>query len=879
MEKTLLRFVWVHSRPDQILIVLASLVSFPLILASLYVPKIIVNDALRGTEFPQTFLWLRLEQIEFLLALCGSLLLLILLNNAVKYYINIQKGLTGERLLRRVRFTVFERVTRMPLSRLRATSPGEVVQVLAAEVEPIGGFSGAVIATPVYQGGQLLVYVGFIIAQDPVLGLAAIILFPVQAYVIPKIQRVVIGLNRSRIRNTREMTSEISETVQGAEAMRLSGARAWHLARMSDRLYTNFRIRYRIFVLKFAIKFANNVINHITPFFFYGFGGYLVIEGRMDLGALVAILAAYKDIAAPWRELLTYYQSYSDISTRYEAVVESYGADRIADLPQPLTLRGETIVLERVTSDVPRDSGGVEGVSLALRPGSRVLIAGAEDGGRAILMRLLAGAVDVAAGEVRVGGETGRDLLTRGSAEIAFVSRTPHILTGTIRENVAYSLLGTEPNGAPPPDHAAREREARITGAPPEDPHLDWVDYPRIGIEGPEAFDHRVIEVMEAVGLLREVFARGLSTRIDTAANPEIARAALDARAVVREERAAMGLDDMVEHWAPDGYLENASVAENLFFGVPDKPLARNPGLAGLPQVRRALAQAGIEMELAEIGLETAETLQDLLGALGRDTTLIDQLGLVQQAEMEEFARIIPIARRRGVRRLGRADRERLVALAFQLVPLRHRLGVLDAPERRARLIAARARLAGTALPAFTRFDSDGYIPGLPVIENILQGRPRLDRRDAIPPIEARLEEAMRAHDLHDFVIAAGLRTDVGLSGSTLSPSQKRRLALARAITASPALLLLDGVADETGEAHVTLRTAIARLLPEATVVFGSMNEALVPEMDDVIRIANGRVAETAGSDPDASASPGPDTEASPDPEPDAAPEPRSATA
>ena len=63
----------------------------------------------------------------------------------------------------------------------------------------------------------------------------------------------------------------------------------------------------------------------LTPFFFYSIGGYLVIEGRLTLGALVAVLAAYKDFSAPLRELFRYYQSAEDVRIRYEEMLRFLG--------------------------------------------------------------------------------------------------------------------------------------------------------------------------------------------------------------------------------------------------------------------------------------------------------------------------------------------------------------------------------------------------------------------------------------------------------------------------------------------------------------------------------------------------------------------------
>lgn len=39
------------------------------------------------------------------------------------------------------------------------------------------------------------------------------------------------------------------------------------------------------------MKSSINFLNNLVPFFFYLIGGYLVIEGQISFGALVAVLA------------------------------------------------------------------------------------------------------------------------------------------------------------------------------------------------------------------------------------------------------------------------------------------------------------------------------------------------------------------------------------------------------------------------------------------------------------------------------------------------------------------------------------------------------------------------------------------------------------
>jgi ABC-type bacteriocin/lantibiotic exporter with double-glycine peptidase domain len=77
-------------------------------------------------------------------------------------------------------------------------------------------------------------------------------------------------------------------------------------------------IRRDIHRAKFFMKSLNNFLTALTPFFFYSLGGYLVINDRLSFGALVAVLAAYKDFSAPLKELFRYYQTSEDVRIRYE---------------------------------------------------------------------------------------------------------------------------------------------------------------------------------------------------------------------------------------------------------------------------------------------------------------------------------------------------------------------------------------------------------------------------------------------------------------------------------------------------------------------------------------------------------------------------------
>lgn len=306
-----IKFVLRFSKRDQLFLVAVGILAMPVLYASLELPKIIINNAIDSDHFPVSVLGSSLGQIGYLLALSGLYLLTILVNGGLKFGINVYKGAVGERLLRRLRLMIYRRWHRGAGPKRRA----EVIPLIAQEVEPIGGFASDAFALPVFQGGTFITILIFMFMQDPVLGAAAMTLLPVQLALIPRLQRRVNLLARARVAEVRALGGELGD--QASADMNEGSA----IVTIGASLKRIEQIRRQIHRSKFFIKSLNNFLTALTPFFFYSIGGYLVIEGRLTLGALVAVLAAYKDFSAPLRELFRYYQTTEDVRIRYEEML------------------------------------------------------------------------------------------------------------------------------------------------------------------------------------------------------------------------------------------------------------------------------------------------------------------------------------------------------------------------------------------------------------------------------------------------------------------------------------------------------------------------------------------------------------------------------
>ena len=326
MQPSLLGHALAQTRMRQIYLVALSLLMMPVLYLTLELPKQIVNNVL-GTSHQQEISWFywSFSQSQLLSVLSLLFLVAISLNAVVKYELNTAKGKVAERFLRGLRLRIYRGW------RLRKTAPrkAEVHQVIGPEIEPLGGFASDFLALPITQGGTFLTILIFMFAQDPILGAAAIAILPIQLTILPRLQRLVNRLSRLRIihmrRLSHKLTAQMNPTMdKGGDLITFAAT----LRKLED-------IRLRIHRVKFLAKALTNFLTSLTPFFFYLLGGLLVLQDRISLGALIAVLAAHKDFSAPLKELFRFYQQLEDTKVRYREVLRFLSDGPVLRDPSP----------------------------------------------------------------------------------------------------------------------------------------------------------------------------------------------------------------------------------------------------------------------------------------------------------------------------------------------------------------------------------------------------------------------------------------------------------------------------------------------------------------------------------------------------------------
>jgi putative ABC transport system ATP-binding protein len=833
------------------------LASQPFYFASFDIPKRIINDALQGKAFTQAqpttrfldaslplpealggplklFDGFEVSQLGLLWGLSGVFLALVIVNGAFKNYVNVKKGVLGERLLRRLRFLLLDQYLRFRPEDIRGVKPSEAASIIKDEVDPIGTFAGDAFILPAFLSMQALTALVFILVQSVWLGLVALIVVLIQAVVIPMLRREQLRLTQLRQIESRKLAGRVGEIVETTPAIQVNGSGAYTRAEVGDRLATLFDIRVALFKRKYAVKYLNNLLAQVTPFFFYAIGGYLALQGSLNIGQLVAAIAAYKDLPPPIKDLIDWDQSRADVMIKYQQITAQFpttllSADGAGEAPEqpaedaPLAFNALKIVDKRGTALL-------DPLTLTIPRPSHVALVGAAGSGRDALARVLGRQISDYQGRIAVGGATWRG---PNHAErcllMSYAGPEPYLTSGSIRDNLIAPLL-RQPGGlAPSEDPAAQRRriEAELSGTPPAAPDDSWIDHRCAGAASADALNGRMLALLDAVGLAEDVYRMGLGSRIDPAAEPELVSRVPAARDMILKGLAAKGLTHLVEPLDPERFNRNATLAENLLFGKPIGMRFAEGRFASDPYLRSILEAETLLYPLIDIGLSMAETAIEVFAELPPGDPLFERFSYVSADDMPEYQRLADQARSRGgVAKLATDGQARPIEPALTYVEARHRLRLVT-PRLQQRVLRARESFRRHLPQSYAAdiefYQPDRYMASGTLQDNLLFGRVAFDAPDAASQVRVAAKQALRELGFDREIYRLGLAFEVGPSGKLLQAEQRAGLSLARALLPRAALVVLDGAfgpfsASEAAEILTRIRAEMAGRTLVATV-------------------------------------------------------------
>ncbi len=286
MPQTIFGFVLRYTGRHQIALALLSATVFLLSTAPLELQRRIVNDLAHKGSF-SAILWLAATYAGVSLA-----------EQSLKLALNVYRGWVAESTVRALRRRVLEGDDGM--------ETGVEIALILEEAEPIGGFAALSVSEPLMQGGILVSVIAYMCVLQPSLALLGLAFFIPQTIFVPLLQSAINRRARDRILLKREISGAIADGVTETPSSSQFSA-----------VEQVFRLNMGIYWMKYLMNLLMNLMHHLSVAAALGAGGWLALEGRIELGTVVAIVGGLGKLNDPWGDLVNWARELSVVDVKY----------------------------------------------------------------------------------------------------------------------------------------------------------------------------------------------------------------------------------------------------------------------------------------------------------------------------------------------------------------------------------------------------------------------------------------------------------------------------------------------------------------------------------------------------------------------------------
>lgn len=446
---------------------------------------------------------------------------------------------------------------------------GDILSRLDGDVAEIQRFAVDSLFSAVSSLIGLIGAVSLMLLLSWQLSLLLALLIPVEVLWLRWMRRKVEREVRSLRERSADVSSFLVETLPAMKFIQAAGQQAREARRLEGLGQGYMRQLLRVQVTEFFTHAVPGTLTSLSRACAFLIGGYWVIQGTWQLGALIAFSTYLGMAVGPVQSLLGLYVALQRMTVSLGRVMELQQEPvpvRPPVTPVPLPDGPGTLRLEGVHFAHEQRAGAVlEGVDAEIPAGLKVAISGASGVGKSTLIDLLQRFYDPDQGRILLDGVDLRELdLLALRRRIAVVSQDIVLFRGTLAENLAYS--------APDASREALEQVVRLA-------RLDGlVASLPLGLDNP-------------LGERGQQLSGGQKQRI------AIARALLQAPLILVLDEATSAVDEATER-------EVIAAIDQLFAGRTRILISHRPSTLAEADLHLRLEQGRLRPLAAEIALD-----------------------------------------------------------------------------------------------------------------------------------------------------------------------------------------------------------------------------------------------------------------------------------
>ena len=379
---------------------------------------------------------------QVLLGIIGKMVMLILLNTLVQWYLPLVTNRLVYGMVADLREQVYVRLHHMPLSYLDRHSVGDLVARFSSDSEQLT--NGLLMVFNQFFIGILTIFLTiFTMARlDLTMMLVVVALTPVSLLVARYIAKKSYGYYRKQTQARGKQSQLLEESISQLTLVQSFNAQEQftHGFQVVNEQYATYS-QQAVFASS-TVNPSTRFINAIIYALLAGLGALRIMAGQFTVGSLTTFLNYASQYSKPFNDIssvLSELQSALACADRLFAILALDSIDDQAERKIDSEELKGAISFDNVSFSYSPDRSLIEHLDIDVEAGQKVAIVGPTGAGKSTMINLLMRFYDVTAGQIVLDGvpisQYSREDLRR---QIGMVLQETWIKSGTIHDNIAY---------------------------------------------------------------------------------------------------------------------------------------------------------------------------------------------------------------------------------------------------------------------------------------------------------------------------------------------------------------------------------------------------------------------------------------------------------
>ena len=382
------------------------------------------------------------ERLVQIVTLYGSL---IAAQAAAVFTFIFLTGILGERIRYDLRKKMFEHLQELSFSYFDRTPVGWIISRVTSDSSRMAELVTWGLLDVTWGFMNIVTGVYFMMIINWKLALVVLAIIPVLVVVAAQFKTKIIVEYRKVRKLNSKITGAYNENIQGVRVVKALCREEENLREFGDLTGEMYRASYRAAYLSALFLPTVQLISALALGSIVWYGGLQVQVGALTIGGIQAFVGYITFMLWPIQDLARVYAEMQHTIASAERVFSLIDAvPEVTDRPDaidPGTIRGD-VEFDHVDFWYEEDNPVLQDFALKVKRGETIALVGPTGGGKSTIANLVCRFYEPTGGVIRIGGRDYTELSLHGiQSRIGVVLQTPHLFSGTVRENIRYGRL------------------------------------------------------------------------------------------------------------------------------------------------------------------------------------------------------------------------------------------------------------------------------------------------------------------------------------------------------------------------------------------------------------------------------------------------------